>query len=64
MADEDMDRRSPVDEDDGGLIGSSALRPVFLGNLVNNYTAQDVKEALDTSCLPHALEETSLCQFH
>jgi len=56
MADEDMDRRSPADNetrsDDAGLIGSSSLRPVFLGNLTNNYTAAEVRMVFETPQQP------------
>ncbi len=48
------DRRSPGENrsEEGGVIGSSALRPVFLGNLMPTYTANSVKDLFETPQQP------------
>ena len=39
-------------ENEGEVIGSAAMRPVFLGNLVNNYTPEQVTDVFEKPFQP------------
>jgi arginine/serine-rich splicing factor 4/5/6 len=76
MADENMDNdrnmhTDPPPEDgeyqtrsddnqNGGVIGSTAMRPVFLGNLNNNFAAADVKDVFETADPPIPVDRVDL----
>jgi hypothetical protein len=45
------------DPDSGEVIGSAALRPVFLGNLVPNYSTDEVTTLFERPMLPAAAAE-------
>jgi hypothetical protein len=38
--------------DSGEVVGSAAIRPVFLGNLVTNYSASTVQELFEKPIVP------------
>mmetsp|Transcript_31358 Transcript_31358/g.65440 ORF Transcript_31358/g.65440 Transcript_31358/m.65440 type:complete len:137 (-) Transcript_31358:94-504(-) len=42
----------------GDVIGSAAMRPVFLGNLHHTYTAEDVQAIFDRPILPDSADPT------
>lgn len=45
--------------DAGEVVGSAAMRPVFLGNLKPNYTAESVEEIFSRPISPPSTEEGS-----
>ena len=44
--------------DSGEVVGSAAIRPIFLGNLKPNYTAQDVQDLFGRPIQPPGSQET------
>jgi len=44
--------QSEVDMGDGEVIGSAAMRPVFLGNLIPNFSPEQVKEIFEKPVQP------------
>jgi arginine/serine-rich splicing factor 4/5/6 len=44
---------------EGSVIGSAALRPVFLGNLSNTYTAEDVTAIFEGPQQPVSADDTT-----
>jgi arginine/serine-rich splicing factor 4/5/6 len=69
MADEDMDNGPPPedgeassrsDDQNGSVVGSTAMRPVFLGNMNNNYTAENVKDIFENADPPIPVDRVDL----
>lgn len=49
----DDDRQMSMDNSaDGEVVGSAAMRPVFLGNLTSGYAAADVQDIFERPILP------------
>lgn len=60
MANDDSgaaDEASPGASNNDGVVGSAALRPVFLGNLQTGYSGDDVKAIFETPILPNSASE-------
>jgi RNA recognition motif-containing protein len=76
MADENRDNDTDMDNDpppedgqeqtrsddnqNGEVIGSTAMRPVFLGNLNTNFAAADVKDVFETADPPIPVDRVDI----
>ena len=45
------------------VVGSAAMRPIFLGNLKPNYTAEDIMAMFHTPLVPHGSEPGAFYQI-
>jgi arginine/serine-rich splicing factor 4/5/6 len=57
MVDRDPSEPHQSNGDSGDVIGSAALRPVFLGNLHHSFTAGDVIEIFERPLIPPDLPQ-------
>ena len=57
------DGAAPAGSSNGDVIGSAAIRPVFLGNLKTTYTAPEVEAIFTRPILPPGTEEGTFQPF-